>query len=61
MIAYTEYKLRAYDKEGNLVCSTVQERYEAKIEAKIEALAKELRANGYTVRITEYIPTCTGV
>lgn len=56
MIAYTEYKLRAYDKEGNLVCSTRKERYED----KIEALAKELRANGYTVRITEYVPTCTG-
>lgn len=56
MIAYTEYKLRAYDKEGNLVCSTGKERDED----KIEALAKELRANGYTVRITEYIPTCTG-
>ncbi len=57
MIAYTEYKLRAYDKEGNLVCSTGKERYEA----KIEALAKELRANGYTVRITEYVPSCTGI
>lgn len=56
MIAYTEYKLRAHDKEGNLVCSTRKERDEN----KIEALAKELRANGYTVRITEYIPTCTG-
>lgn len=56
MIAYTEYKLRAYDKEGNLVCSTRKERDEN----KIEALAKELRANRYTVRITEYIPTCTG-
>lgn len=56
MIAYTEYKLRAYDKDYNLVCSTRKERNEA----KIEALAKELRANGYTVRITEYIPTCTG-
>lgn len=38
MIAYTEYKLRAYDKEDNLVCSTGKERYEA----KIEALAKDV-------------------
>lgn len=61
MIAYTEYKLRAYDKEGNLVCSTRQKRYDAKIEAKIEALAKELRTAGYEVRITEYVPTCVGI
>lgn len=57
MIAYTKYQLCAYDKEGNLVCRTGKERDEA----KIEALAKELRAAGYTTRIKEYVPTCTGI
>ena len=57
MIAFTEYVLRAYDKEGNLILSTGKERDEN----KIEALANELRTAGYTTRIKEYVPTCTGI
>lgn len=53
-IAVTKYKLLAY-KDGTLVARTISEN-----ETQIEKLADELRKNGYTVRLYNIVPTCTG-
>lgn len=54
MIAITKYKLLAY-KDGVLVARAVTEN-----EAQICKLADELRKNGYTARLYDIVPTCTG-
>lgn len=53
-IAITKYKLFAF-KDGVLVARAVTEN-----ETQICKLADELRKNGYTVRLYNIVPTCTG-
>lgn len=53
-IAVTKYKLLAY-KDEVLVARAITEN-----ETQICKLADELRKNGYTVRLFDIVPTCTG-
>lgn len=51
-IAITKYKVVARDKDGNLVCQGISENENA-----VDAVAAELRKNGYVVRLYDIIPT----
>lgn len=51
-IAITKYKVVAYDEDFNLVCKGITEN-----EASADAVADELRKNGYRVRCWDIIPT----
>lgn len=51
-IAITKYKVVARDKDDNLVCQGISENENA-----VDAVAAELRKNGYDVRCYDIIPT----
>lgn len=51
-IAITKYRVVARDKDGNLVCQGISEN-----ESAVDAVAAELRKNGYVVRCYDIIPT----
>lgn len=51
-IAITKYRVVARDKDGNLVCQGISENENA-----VDAVAAELRKNGYDVRCYDIIPT----
>lgn len=51
-IAITKYRVVARDKDGNLVCQGISEN-----ESTVDAVAAELRKNGYVVRCYDIIPT----
>lgn len=51
-IAITKYKVVARDKDGNLICQGISENENA-----VDAVAAELRKNGYDVRCYDIIPT----
>ena len=53
-IGVMKYKLLAY-KDEVLVVKTITEN-----ETQICKLADKLRKNGYTVRLYDIVPTCTG-
>lgn len=53
-IAITKYKVVARDKDGNTVCQGISENENA-----VDAVAAELRKNGYVVRRYDIIP-CIG-
>lgn len=50
-IAITKYRVVAYDKDGNTVCQGISEN-----ENDVDAVAAELRKNGYDVRCYDIIP-----
>lgn len=54
-IAITMYKVVARDKDGNIVCKGISENENA-----VDAVAAELRKNGYVVRCYDIIPTIGG-
>ena len=51
-IAITKYRVVACDKDGNLVCQGITENENA-----VDAVAAELRKNGYDVSCYDIIPT----
>ena len=51
-IAVTKYRVVARDKDYNTVCEGITEN-----EAAADAVADELRKNGYLVRCYDIIPT----
>ena len=51
-IAITKYRVVARDKDDNIVCQGISENENA-----VDAVAAELRKNGYDVRSYDIIPT----
>lgn len=50
-IAITRYKVVAYDRNGNIVCSGITDN-----EDVVNSIGEKLRENGYEVRLYDIIP-----
>lgn len=50
-IAITRYKVVAYDRNGNIVCSGITDN-----EDVVNSVGEKLRENGYEVRLYDIIP-----